>query len=338
MSKKSQSTYIQKQVSAEIWVMVMWSLQQVLCVGPMHSNKSFSSSLHRGVHSCQKFQVSLESPDRHSLLVTVVPLSHWLVLNTPKSFGVPTANNAEDYAGQLTGAVCPMDHSLKVWFRCCLAVRRKWGGAWMTCYCWWDTCSKSTGKSFAKKQWYTAPVSLLGKAAGHKSWSPKVPTQVLAENRCWCHGGVEIVIHPDMGIMKVCNAVLCESFFVSKQDVSCKLCVYDAFCKKPLAKQCPYTMVRRSEGLYSLDVVWVNWVDTDNFSSWNSSHTGSEIFQLSQYAYFLKTCPYLSRHWFLDVYCSGLFCSFKWVLCPLKACNPSSNTLYACVCELFVSH
>jgi hypothetical protein len=67
-------------------------------------------------------------------------------------------------------------------------------------------------------------------------------------------------------------------------------------------------------------------------------YTGSEIFQSSQYANFLKTWPYLSRHWFLDVYCLGLSCSFEWVLCPLKACNPSSNTLYACMYELFGSH
>lgn len=67
----------------------------------------------------------------------------------------------------------------------------------------------------------------------------------------WFHGGVEIVKYPDVGIMKVHNTILCESHFISKQDVSCKLRV----CLKPLAKHCPYKMVERSEGLQSLDVV-----------------------------------------------------------------------------------
>jgi hypothetical protein len=37
----------------------------------------------------------------------------------------------------------------------------------------------------------------------------------------------------------------------------------------------------------------------------------------SQYTNFKKTCPYLSRHWFLDIRL-GLSCSSKWVLCPFE--------------------
>jgi hypothetical protein len=40
---------------------------------------------------CRKSPVSRESPERNSLPVAVIPQSHWLTLNTPKSFGVPTA-------------------------------------------------------------------------------------------------------------------------------------------------------------------------------------------------------------------------------------------------------
>jgi hypothetical protein len=32
--------------------------------------------------------------------------------------------------------------------------------------------------------------------------------------------------------------------------------------------------------------------------------------------------PHISRHWFRDICWVGNFCSFKWVLCNLKACNP----------------
>jgi hypothetical protein len=72
-----------------------------------------------------------------------------------------------------------------------------------------------------------------------------------------CRGGVGIVIHPDMGIMKVHNTITCESRLISKQYVSYKPRVYNAFCKKPVAIHRPCMMVRRSEGLHLLDVVWV---------------------------------------------------------------------------------
>jgi hypothetical protein len=45
---------------------------------------------------CRKFLVALEFPDRNSVLVAVIPLSHWSALNTPTSLGVPTAKNPED--------------------------------------------------------------------------------------------------------------------------------------------------------------------------------------------------------------------------------------------------
>jgi hypothetical protein len=39
---------------------------------------------------CRKYLVSLDSPNRHSLLV-LMPLIHWSALNTPKSLDTPTA-------------------------------------------------------------------------------------------------------------------------------------------------------------------------------------------------------------------------------------------------------
>jgi hypothetical protein len=75
-----------------------------------------------------------------------------------------------DRVGQFTGPPRPSHCSQKAWFRCSLRVRRKWDGApsrMNHMCCWWrGTCSTSTGTSFTKTRWYTAPVSLLGKTAG----------------------------------------------------------------------------------------------------------------------------------------------------------------------------
>jgi hypothetical protein len=53
---------------AEIWVIFMLSLQQTLCVVPMHVNKTFSSFSHRKCALYQKF-ILLESPDRHEISI-----------------------------------------------------------------------------------------------------------------------------------------------------------------------------------------------------------------------------------------------------------------------------
>jgi hypothetical protein len=57
--------------------------------------------------------------------------------------------------------------------------------------------------------------------------------QPLMENRCWYHVGVGIVIHPDMGIMKVHNSMTCKSHLTNKENVSYKLHVYNAFYERP---------------------------------------------------------------------------------------------------------
>jgi hypothetical protein len=123
-------------------------------------------------------------------------------------------------------------------------------------------------------------------------------TQTLMGNQVWCHGDVEIVIRPDMGTVKFHSTVPCEYHLTSKQAVSFKLWVYDLFCQKPLVKQHPYTVISRSEGLHSPDVVRVKWFFMENppdkgkanvLSTCNSSHTGSGIFlHSSQYAHFRR--------------------------------------------------
>jgi hypothetical protein len=45
----------------------------------------------------RKFVLSFKSPDRLSLLVAVMPLSHWSALNITKILGVTTATSPEDW-------------------------------------------------------------------------------------------------------------------------------------------------------------------------------------------------------------------------------------------------
>jgi hypothetical protein len=95
--------------------------------------------------------------------------------------------------------------------------------------------------------------------------------------------------------------ILIRNYWVFGLRILATNCVHEAFLEKLLAKHRPYTMVRGSEGLHSLDVVWVfmeNSADkgnTDTFSSCNSLHTGPGFFfHSSQYK--VKTSSYLNRH------------------------------------------
>jgi hypothetical protein len=78
----SQSTHVQKPSPADMGdVRVVSSADAVQYVIPTHFNTTFSSSSHTGVPLCRKFLLSLESPDRHSVLA----FSHLTALNTPNS-------------------------------------------------------------------------------------------------------------------------------------------------------------------------------------------------------------------------------------------------------------
>jgi hypothetical protein len=162
------------------WDMVdvhVMSVADAVC-GSMHINIIFSSSPHRGAHS-KKIMVSLDCPYRHSLCVAVIPLSRCPHSQKPRGLRLGVS------AGQLTGPPCSIQCSLKVWTRCCLTVWRKWGDSpscmnHMCCHWWRDTCSKSTGKSFTKKFWYTESVSVLDNTTGPKCWPVKASTQRMA--------------------------------------------------------------------------------------------------------------------------------------------------------------
>jgi hypothetical protein len=123
-----------------------------------------------------------------------------------------------------------------------------------------------------------------------------------------CHGGVGTDIHPDMAIAQVHSTFPYESRVISKQDASCKLCVYNAFCES----RCQNTTLAGWSGGVGACTRWMwygysetsadKW-NTDTFSTCKSPNAGSEIsFHSSQYEKFSKARPYLSRHSFLDIH------------------------------------
>jgi hypothetical protein len=83
---------------------------------------------------CWKFPVSHKSPDKHSVLTDVIPLKSLITAEYTKAFRYPHSQKSRglrsgDYAGQLTGPPHPIRCSPKVWFRYCLTMGRKLGGA-----------------------------------------------------------------------------------------------------------------------------------------------------------------------------------------------------------------
>jgi hypothetical protein len=59
LSKKSRLTNVPKPVLAEIWVIFVLSLKQILCVVPGHVNRSFNYSSHRRCVLFEKFFLNL---------------------------------------------------------------------------------------------------------------------------------------------------------------------------------------------------------------------------------------------------------------------------------------
>jgi hypothetical protein len=99
------------------------STADVLCTSSFHSfQHNFQLLVVQRCVLCRKFLVSLEYPDKHSLFVAVIPLSHWLVLNT-KAFTCSHRQKSKglrsgDRRGQLIGPLRPSHCPPKVWFRC----------------------------------------------------------------------------------------------------------------------------------------------------------------------------------------------------------------------------
>jgi hypothetical protein len=126
------------------------------------------------------------------------------------------------------------------------------------------------------------------------------------------------------------KTIPCEFRLISKQNDSYKLCVYNAFCEKPSAKHHPCTMVRRSMGLHSLDVVWVEWLFMENYPDKGTADTFRKAHWIRDRLP-LSTRELLENSAIpqqaltsvrLDVCCLRLTGAFKWTVYPLKACNP----------------
>jgi hypothetical protein len=125
---------------------------------------------------CRKFLVSLESPDTFSTRCCNTSKS-LIGAEYTKVFRCPHSQNPKDQGQEIVQASW-------LGLRVLSSVHRESGSgivwpcgenevvphnAWTTCAVVdEETCSKSTGKSFTKKRWYAAPVSLSGKTTGPK--------------------------------------------------------------------------------------------------------------------------------------------------------------------------
>jgi hypothetical protein len=154
-----------------------------------HFNTSFSPLSYRGAHSVEDSWftwVSWQALSSHYCnnyknLIGAEYTKAFRCPHSQKSIGLWSG----DHAGQLTRPLCSVHCSPKVW--CYLTLWGKWSGvpSYMNhryCHSWRSTCSKSTGKSFTKRQWYTAPVGLLGKG----NWSWEFIIQDTHPDGCYC--------------------------------------------------------------------------------------------------------------------------------------------------------
>jgi hypothetical protein len=142
--KNSQSTYVQKPIPAEIWAMFVRSLQQTLYVVPMHLKKKrvFNSSSHRGGNLSKIpgftriswYAFSTRCCNTSKSLIDVEYTSIY-VSPQPKVQRIMS----DDRVSQTTWPPRPIHCSPKVWFRCCLTMRRKLLGA-PSCLNLWAAC------------------------------------------------------------------------------------------------------------------------------------------------------------------------------------------------------
>jgi hypothetical protein len=133
------------------------STADALC-GSHTFQHNFCSSLHSGAH-CQIFLGSIES-----LLVAVIPLSHWSALNTPEDLGVHTTKKSK-------GSCRPVDWASASYPLFTLSVGSGGASSCMNLHVsllmkvhmfqvYWQIIHQNDGTQ--------APVSLLGKTSGPK--------------------------------------------------------------------------------------------------------------------------------------------------------------------------
>jgi hypothetical protein len=148
MSKKVRSVYVQKPVPTEKWAMFMWSLQQMLFVFPMHFSTTFSC-LAQKIPGFTRTSWQSFFTCCCKLLTSAECTQDFRCLHSQKFQRIKVRRPCRP--------LCPICCSRKIWFRCCLTVWRKWGGApscvtHMCCRWWRGTYSENTGKSFTRKK------------------------------------------------------------------------------------------------------------------------------------------------------------------------------------------
>jgi hypothetical protein len=140
-------------VTAETWAKFVSSLQQMLCLVPMHFNTTFSSSSPWGAHSVENSWFHLNPligifyslcRNAFNSLIGVEYTKDFRCPHGQKSGGLRSG----DRAGQLTR----VSVSYPLLTESLVQVRRKWGGTppcinRMCCHWWRCTCSNNIGKS-----------------------------------------------------------------------------------------------------------------------------------------------------------------------------------------------
>jgi hypothetical protein len=121
---------------AEIWPMFVWSLQQILCVVPMHFNTTFSSAPHRGAHSVEDSW--FHSISRQAFSTRCNASKSFICAEFTKVFSCLHSQKSRklrsgDRAGQLAGPPRPIHCSPKVWFRCGPSLQGVPHHAWTAC-------------------------------------------------------------------------------------------------------------------------------------------------------------------------------------------------------------
>lgn len=201
---------------AEIWALCMWFLQQMPYVVPVHFNTTFSSLSHRVSHSIENFWLYLNILIGNSFK-SLISAAHTKVFRCTQS-QKSRRLRSRDCIFQLTWSLRPICGSLKVLFRCCLTMCSKWGDD--TC----TICAVSEEEAHvprvlvnhSPKIKYTA---FLGKTTCPKIWLPKLPSKTLMENWCSCPDAtveLVLVIHQEMGIIKVHHNIPHESYLITK--------------------------------------------------------------------------------------------------------------------------
>jgi hypothetical protein len=137
--------------------------------GPLCGSHSFQNNCQLfGTQTraiCRKFLVSLEFPDRHSLLIAAMPLSHWSPLNiarNPEYWGQEIVQ-ASWLSRSILSPTHRKSYSCAVWQ--CGENEVIPRHAWTTCYVFDEEAHVPWILVYHSRR-YTVPLSLLGKATG----------------------------------------------------------------------------------------------------------------------------------------------------------------------------